>query len=138
MPPMALPGGRFGARCPLSLAISYAYKLPENPSVRLAGLPDWIRGDRRTQAGFYDIEATGPMPSGLSVQARDDRMRLMVQALLADRFQLAIHRETKVMPIYALVVGKGGRSCRRQICRKRIVPMRPPQPPERRIPPPVG
>jgi uncharacterized protein (TIGR03435 family) len=35
-------------------------------------------------------------------------MRLMVQALLADRFKLAIHRESKEMPVYELVVQKGG------------------------------
>ena len=32
----------------------------------------------------------------------------MVQTLLADRFHLTIHRQTKIMPVYALVVGKGG------------------------------
>ena len=48
------------------------------------------------------------MPAGLSIQARDDRMRMMVQALLADRFKMAMHKETKEMPVYALIVGKGG------------------------------
>ena len=32
----------------------------------------------------------------------------MLQTLLADRFKLAIHRETKEMPVYALVAGKNG------------------------------
>ncbi len=32
----------------------------------------------------------------------------MLQSLLAERFQLAIHRENKPMPVYAMVVGKGG------------------------------
>jgi len=32
----------------------------------------------------------------------------MVQSLLADRFKLALHRETKEMPVYALTVAKGG------------------------------
>jgi len=32
----------------------------------------------------------------------------MLQALLADRFKLVVHREMKEMPVYALVVGKGG------------------------------
>jgi uncharacterized protein (TIGR03435 family) len=32
----------------------------------------------------------------------------MLQALLADRFRLKIHRETRELPIYALVIGKGG------------------------------
>jgi uncharacterized protein (TIGR03435 family) len=109
--------------------ISYAYKLPENPRVRLSGLPDWTLGDRRTEAGFYDIEATGPIPSGLSVQARDGRMRLMVQTLLADRFQLAIHRETKVMPVYALVVGKGGPKLQKADMQEKDCPDAAPAPP---------
>ena len=100
--PTALPGGRFVSRAPLGFLISYAYRLPFNQSVRVTGMPDWAR------QAIYDIEATGAMPSGLSVQARDDRMRTMVQALLADRFKLSIRREPKEMPVYALLVAKGG------------------------------
>jgi uncharacterized protein (TIGR03435 family) len=48
------------------------------------------------------------MPPGLSIQARNDRVRAMVQALLVDRFKLVIHRESKEMPVYALLVAKGG------------------------------
>lgn len=43
--------------------------------------------------------------------ARDDRsrqLRLMLQALLTDRFQLKVHIETKTLPLFALVVAKGG------------------------------
>ena len=98
-PPTTYPSGRFISRFPLSLLIAFAYKLP-NP--RLSGIPDVIG------RSVYDIEATGAMPAGLSAQARDDRIRMMVQTLLADRFKMAIHKETKEMPVYALVVGKGG------------------------------
>jgi uncharacterized protein (TIGR03435 family) len=35
-------------------------------------------------------------------------MQQKLQALLADRFQLSIHRETKEQPLYALVIGKSG------------------------------
>ncbi len=90
------------------MLISFAYRLPDNPSVRLTGVPDWIRGDRRTMAGFYDIEATGKLPAGLTVEAREDRIRAMVQTLLEDRFKLAIRRQKKQMPVYALVLAKGG------------------------------
>ena len=34
----------------------------------------------------------------------------MLQALLAERFKLTIHREPKELPVYALIVGKGGPS----------------------------
>jgi uncharacterized protein (TIGR03435 family) len=102
--PTVLPSGRFVSKFPVSTVISYAYKLPNNQSVRLSGVPDWARG----LTDVYDIEATGVIPDGLSTQTRSDRMRVMVQALLADRFKLAIHRETKEMPVYELVVAKGG------------------------------
>jgi len=58
--------------------------------------PDWLKSER------YDIVAT--LPSGAS----RDQMPLMLQSLLADRFKLTLHRESKVMPVYALVVGKNG------------------------------
>jgi len=103
VPPTALPGGRFVSRLPLALLISWAYKLPTNQNGP-KGIPDWAQGT----GAIYDIEATSAMPAGLSRQARDDRVREMVQALLVDRFKLVIRRESKEMPMYALVVAKGG------------------------------
>jgi uncharacterized protein (TIGR03435 family) len=99
VPPTVLPGGRFVSRFPLAMLISFAYK-----NARMTGIPDWTK----TPQGVYDVEATSVMPPGLSMQARDDRVRAMVQALLADRFKLVIRRESKEMPVYALVVAKGG------------------------------
>ncbi len=58
--------------------------------------PDWARNER------FDIAAK--MPEGATRQ----KLPEMLQALLAERFHLAIHRETKEQPVYALVVGKGG------------------------------
>lgn len=37
-----------------------------------------------------------------------DQFRQMLQALLADRFKLKVHREMRELPVYALVVGKNG------------------------------
>ena len=37
-----------------------------------------------------------------------DQVNLMLQKLIADRFRMTIHRETKELPIYALVLGKNG------------------------------
>jgi bla regulator protein blaR1 len=99
VPPTVLPGGRFVSRFPLAILISFAYK-----NARMTGIPDWTK----TPQAVYDVEATSTIPPGLSMQARDDRVRAMVQALLADRFKLAIRRESKEMPVYALVVAKGG------------------------------
>jgi bla regulator protein BlaR1 len=100
-----LPGGRLVARnYPLFFIIADAYNLPFQ-SDRLTGGPDWIR---ETQ---YDIEANaedGTIPAGLSGKARDDKVRLMLQTLLADRFKLTMRREIKELPVYAVVVRKGG------------------------------
>ncbi len=58
--------------------------------------PGWLETER------FDITATLP-PDASSQQIPE-----MLQALLADRFKLAIHRETRELPIYTLVVAKGG------------------------------
>lgn len=58
--------------------------------------PDWMRQVR------VDIVAT--LPKGVS----EDDIPEMLQSLLAERFGLKIHRETKEHPEYALVVAKGG------------------------------
>jgi uncharacterized protein (TIGR03435 family) len=100
-----LPGGRFTAtNVPLFLIVATAYNVPFQ-SPRLSGGPDFVRSDR------YDIEAraeAGAIPSGTPAKVRDDKMRLMLQALLADRFKMTIRREMKELPVYAIVVSKGG------------------------------
>jgi uncharacterized protein (TIGR03435 family) len=50
----------------------------------------------------YDIVATCDRPMTKESAGR------MLETLLADRFKLAVHREEKELPIYALVIGKGG------------------------------
>ncbi|HEY1758136.1 MAG TPA: M56 family metallopeptidase [Bryobacteraceae bacterium] len=102
--PEYLPGGRFVASAPLEIVIASAYNLPINRGVRLTGSPDWLR----TEGGLYDIEAKGAVPDGLTVKARTDRMKLMLRTLLADRFKLKMHVETKEMPVYELTVAKNG------------------------------
>lgn len=53
---------------------------------------------------YYDIEAKA---EGDRARTRDE-FRPMLQTLLADRFKLRVHREMKEIPVYALLVGKGG------------------------------
>jgi uncharacterized protein (TIGR03435 family) len=62
--------------------------------------PSWM-GDNH-----FDIVAKAAEP------ATDDQMRVMMQTLLASRFQLIIHRENKEMAGMALLVGKGGSKLR--------------------------
>lgn len=63
----------------------------------LRGSPSW------TTPALYDIDA-----KATDSNARRDQLRLMLQALLRDRFRLVVRRETKELPIYELVTGKGG------------------------------
>jgi uncharacterized protein (TIGR03435 family) len=102
----SLPGGTLRVmNFPLKLIIIKAYGLPLQSSQRLSGGPDWINSEK------YDIEAKAPpgaVPVELSGKSRSDRLMLMLQTLLADRFKLTVHRETKQMTVYALVASKNG------------------------------
>jgi uncharacterized protein (TIGR03435 family) len=58
--------------------------------------PGWLDEDR------YDVEAKSP--EGVP----DSEMMPMLQALLKDRFRVSVHRETRGMPVYEMVVAKDG------------------------------
>lgn len=58
--------------------------------------PDWLGNER------YDIAAKSASP------VTEDQLRVMLQALLADRFKLSFHRVTKELPAFVLLVGKNG------------------------------
>jgi uncharacterized protein (TIGR03435 family) len=77
-----------------------AYNL-RNYQVSFAGSNVGPDGDENTN---YDISA---IADGNDSPTRD-QFRQMLQALLVERFKLKFHRETKEMPVYALVVGKSG------------------------------
>jgi uncharacterized protein (TIGR03435 family) len=73
-------------------AICWAYNVER---YQLTG-PGWMGEEH------FDIVAKAADP------ATDDQMRVMMQTLLATRFQLAVHRENKEMAGMALLLGKGG------------------------------
>jgi uncharacterized protein (TIGR03435 family) len=97
--------GRLTLKCqPLTALIVEAYlrfadgRFTTQPRTEpIAGGPAWANSD------LYEINAEAEgAPS-------EEMMRgPMMQALLEDRFQLRIHRETKMIPVYALVVAKRG------------------------------
>jgi uncharacterized protein (TIGR03435 family) len=64
---------------------------------RIAG-PDWLKLDNDR----FTIDATMPP------ETTEEQFRVMLQNLLVERFKLAIHRETRELPAYALVVAKNG------------------------------
>jgi bla regulator protein BlaR1 len=76
-------------------------------SFRISGGPNWLPSERFDIEAKMDAATTG----ALEKLNRDERLlaqQQMLQALLADRFQLRVHRETKELPIYTLVIAKGG------------------------------
>jgi bla regulator protein blaR1 len=90
-------GGRFTAAFALGSYINFAYKLElfQGHAVELQ-LPKWATTD------MYEIQAKA------EGNPTKDQMRLMMQSLLADRFKLKVHFETREMPVFALVLVKPG------------------------------
>ena len=89
------PGGRLTtSNATLKMLIMLAYRVMPH---QVAGGPGWVESD-----GFdIDAKAARPDPSGA-------HFRQMLQSLLAERFQLRVHRETRELPVYLLVVAKNG------------------------------
>jgi uncharacterized protein (TIGR03435 family) len=90
----ALAGGRLTAEDAWVMQlIQNAYGVQQ---YQVIGAPDWTNTD-----GF-DIEAKA------DGNVDQKQVWLMVQTLLADRFKLAVHRETRQLPVYAIVAARGG------------------------------
>ena len=110
--PVPNAGGRGGSLRPSGSAligenvtlwkcIAMAYGVSEDKDYAISG-PEWLKSER------YDIVAKFPAnmprdPGQMRAQAQ-----LMFQALLAERFQLVVHRESRIVPGYALVALKSG------------------------------
>jgi uncharacterized protein (TIGR03435 family) len=87
------------------LLIRDAYNLTKLDQI--SGLPGWAADAR------FDLEAkmdedTASAFAKLPHDRQWQQRQLMLQAALADRFKLRVHRETSLRPVYALVVAKGG------------------------------
>jgi uncharacterized protein (TIGR03435 family) len=106
------------------IGLAYGHDLGEfgfNPlrPNELVGGPSWVRGEAFGYDG-YDIDAK--VDDSLAEKFGKDcgpafyygrcgyrqQFTLMIQSLLADRFKLKLRRETRELPVYALVVAKGG------------------------------
>ena len=86
------PAGISMINVPLKSVIQWAYHVQP---VEISG-PGWLDVDR------YDVvaKAAGAVP--------EDQLRLMMQTLLADRFKLTVHRESKEMRAFVASVAKTG------------------------------
>jgi uncharacterized protein (TIGR03435 family) len=92
--------------------IAFAYDIQ---AFQISGAPSWITSAR------YDILAKPAHPDGPTdmqhlsdeqIRVMQDHLRTRVRALLADRFHLVLHRDTKEFPVYLLVTAKGGSKLR--------------------------
>ncbi len=84
--------------------LAFAYDLPET---RMVGGPAWLDSDKWDIEAKSDPEVDAQLHK-LSSDAAKKMKQLMVQALIADRFQLKSHSETRELPLYELIVLKGG------------------------------
>jgi uncharacterized protein (TIGR03435 family) len=89
-----IPGGRINAKnVPLRFLIRSAYRVRD---FQITGGPAWIDAVR------YDV--TAKAIEGVP----QDQLPIVMQAMLADRFKLILHRETKELPVYRLMAAKQG------------------------------
>jgi len=98
-----LPGGQFvDMRTSLLFMIATAYDV-KNPSNQLVGLPHWAEGQA------YAVAAKAAPSTGvLSPAENSAQVRLMMRAMLADRFHLQLHTETRQERVYQLEATRGG------------------------------
>lgn len=80
--------------------VQYAYSLPgaQLLNQQIVGGPDWFRTER------FDIQARAEGEARIPAA----QLRVMLQLLLEDRFRLKLHRETRELPVYNLVLMKDG------------------------------
>jgi bla regulator protein blaR1 len=93
-------GGLFTAtNMPLFNYIMFAYKVSDSQAgILRAQVPKWVLSAR------FDIQARA------LGNPTKDQMRLLMQTLLADRFKLATHRETRRLPVFDLVQSRPGKT----------------------------
>jgi uncharacterized protein (TIGR03435 family) len=85
---------------PVQMILRQAFDLQDD---LIFGAPDWVKSDR------YDVEAKvdGADVAALKTIPYDQRS-VMLQSLLADRFKLVTHTETRTLPVYELHIAKSG------------------------------
>jgi len=72
----------------------------------ISGAPDWVSSEK------YDIDVKLPDAAGEGQKPAGgigiEKLRMPLQAVLADYFKLTLHRQTRDLPVYELVVAEGG------------------------------
>jgi uncharacterized protein (TIGR03435 family) len=81
---------------------------------QVIGFPEWAESDRYVLTVEMDLEKLEAFKS-LPMEEQLRQQRLMMQAVVADRYQLKAHHETREMPVYELVVVSGGPKLREKV-----------------------
>jgi bla regulator protein BlaR1 len=85
---------------PVQMLLRFAFGVEAD---RMIGAPSWAQSNR------YDIEAkVAPEDAPKLDKLKAEDRRAMLLPLLVERFNLKYHHETREMPMYTLVVAKGG------------------------------
>lgn len=104
---MSFSPGRIAHRCVTLWGLMFnAYDLRPNDT-NTPGLPGWALTAQFDIDAKTDDDTTATLQK-LPAEEREKQLQLMLQAILADRFKLRVHTETRDRPIYALVIAKGG------------------------------
>ena len=103
------PDGFHAINLPMFAIFQRAYAPPDESGVlrgdRIVGAPNWLSGEH------YDVVAKVDQADVADWQKpmlKQMMLRTMLQAMLAERCKVVVHHESKEMPIYDLVVAKGG------------------------------
>lgn len=84
--------------------IGDAYRVADH---QISGAPDWLNSEKYDIEAKMDSSTADELRKFTKDQTKIERLR-MLQSILSDRLKLTVHRETKELPIYALVVAKDG------------------------------
>jgi uncharacterized protein (TIGR03435 family) len=92
-------GGMTATNVPLRELIRFAYEVQD---FQIVGAPGWTESER------FDVVAKAVVdrPADAQIALPGPRERQMMQSLLADRFKLTLHNDTRPLPIYALVLAR--------------------------------
>jgi len=97
---MLTPDGINMTGVPVQMLLRQAFGVEDD---RIIGAPGWVKSDRwdmQAKVAPEDVDAFRKVP-------RDDRFAMLLP-LLEDRFHLKYHHEMRELPLYELVVAKGG------------------------------
>jgi uncharacterized protein (TIGR03435 family) len=106
----ATPDGFHSIGLPMFAIFQIAYAPSDESGVlrgdRIVGAPDWLKGGES-----YDVVAKvdeADLADWQKPELKQTMLRAMLQAMLIERCKVVVHHENKEVPVYNLVVAKGG------------------------------